>query len=601
MSSAAKTSALAPEQVGAWSYLARYRRAIAYGVVMLIATNACFLGIPVTTGLVVEAIKAADYSRVLPLCLWMAGFALATAITRIISRITIFNAARAAEYDLRSDLFGHLISLDASYHRQHPTGETMSRITSDVQTVRAMWGAGILNLANTAFAFATVLVMMFRIDPVLTLAAIAPYPLIYVIGQLMGKHIYRGSQAVQAQMGALSARLQEDLGGIAIIKSYTLEPIRRAGFTEASQKVLTTNMGLARTRLLLEPNLRALASAGVIIALWVGGVAVVHKRIAMGDLFEFNGYLARLVWPTLALGWMISLLQRGRGSWSRLETVLRTKSQIVDGAGPPLEARATAPDVVMTDLTITVDKRALLSDINLKLASGSITALVGPTGGGKSTLVDAILRLVEVPPGAITINGRDVTDLPLASLRGAIGYSPQDAFLFSMSIADNIAMGLGEDRDGESHDNAVDPRVIAAADTAGLRNDLARMPDGLRTVVGERGITLSGGQRQRVALARALVGQPLMLILDDSLSSVDAETERAILANLRETRVGRTVVLVSHRVAAVKDADQILVLDGGRIVERGTHSQLLSKAGVYAGLYQSQLDTDTLREAGAPL
>ena len=236
----------------------------------------------------------------------------------------------------------------------------------------------------------------------------------------------------------------------------------------------------------------------------------------------------------------------------------------------------------------------------MKLASGSITALVGPTGGGKSTLVDAMLRLVEVPPGTITINGRDVTDLPLASLRGAIGYSPQDAFLFSMSIADNIAMGLGEDRDSDGHDHALDPRVIAAAETAGLRNDLARMPDGLRTIVGERGITLSGGQRQRVALARALVGQPLMLILDDSLSSVDAETERAILANLRETRVGRTVVLVSHRVAAVKDADQILVLDGGRIVERGTHTQLLSTAGVYAGLYQSQLDTDTLRDTGAP-
>ena len=562
---------------------------------MLIATNGFFLGIPVTTGLVVEAIRAADYSRVLPLCLWMAGFAIATAVTRIVSRITIFNAARAAEYDLRSDLFTHLLQLDASYHRQHATGETMSRITSDVQTVRAMWGAGILNLANTAFAFATVLVMMFRIDPILTLAAIAPYPFIYLIGQLMGKHIYRGSQAVQAQMGALSARLQEDLGGIAIIKSYTLEPIRRDGFANASRTVLNTNMGLARTRLLLEPNLRALASAGVIIALWVGGVAVVNQRIAIGQLFEFNGYLARLVWPTLALGWMISLLQRGRGSWSRLDAVLRTTSQIVDGPGPTLAASDRAPEVRTNELTITVDGRALLADISIHLPSGSITALVGPTGGGKSTLVDAMLRLVEVPAGSITVNGRDITDVPLASLRGAIGYSPQDAFLFSMSIADNIAMGLSERTD--ARDNAVDPRVIAAADTAGLRNDLARMPDGLRTVVGERGITLSGGQRQRVALARALVGQPLMLILDDSLSSVDAETERAILNNLRQARIGRTVVLVSHRVAAVKDADQILVLDGGRIVERGTHAELLRKAGVYAGLYQSQLDTDVLREA----
>ena len=590
------------DKIGAWSYLATYRKSIAWGVLMLIATNGCFLGIPVTTGLVVEAIRAADYSRVLPLCLWMAGFAIATAVTRIVSRITIFNAARAAEYDLRSDLFTHLLHLDASYHRQHATGETMSRITSDVQTVRAMWGAGILNLANTAFAFATVLVMMVRIDPILTLAAIAPYPLIYLIGQLMGKHIYRGSQAVQAQMAALSARLQEDLGGIAIIKSYTLEPIRREGFAKASQTVLTTNMGLAKTRLLLEPNLRALASAGVIIALWVGGVAVVNERIAMGQLFEFNGYLARLVWPTLALGWMISLLQRGRGSWSRLDAVLRTTSQIVDGPGPALAASDRAPEVRTSNLTITVDGRALLTDISLHLPSGSITALVGPTGGGKSTLVDAMLRLVEVPAGSISLNGRDITDAPLASLRSAIGYSPQDAFLFSMSIADNIAMGLGGHTDGQDtdgKDNAADPRVIAAAETAGLRNDLARMPEGLRTVVGERGITLSGGQRQRVALARALVRQPLMLILDDSLSSVDAETERAILTNLRQARIGRTVILVSHRVAAVKDADQILVIDGGRIVERGTHDELLRKAGVYAGLYQSQLDIDVLREPEA--
>nr|MBP9088954.1 ABC transporter ATP-binding protein [Kofleriaceae bacterium] len=533
---------LSADKIGAWSHLAAYRRSIAWGVFMLIATNGFFLGIPVTTGLVVEAIRAADYQRVLPLCLWMAGFALATAVTRIISRITIFNAARAAEYDLRSDLFNHLLHLDASYHRLHATGETMSRITSDVQTVRAMWGAGILNLANTAFAFATVLVMMVRIDPVLTIAAIAPYPLIYLIGQVMGRHIYRGSQAVQAQAGALSARLQEDLGGIAIIKSYTLEPIRRAGFAKASTTVLNTNMNLARTRLLLEPNLRALASAGVIIALWVGGVAVVENRIAMGQLFEFNGYLARLVWPTLALGWMISLLQRGRGSWSRLDAVLRTKSQIVDGPGPALQASDRAPDVRTEHLTITVDGRALLSDVSIHLPSGSITALVGPTGGGKSTLVDAMMRLVEVPAGSIIMNDRDITDLPLASLRGAIGYSPQDAFLFSMSIADNIAMGLGENSDGR--DNATDPRVIAAADTAGLRTDLARMPDGLRTIVGERGITLSGGQRQRVALARALVGQPLMLILDDSLSSVDAETERTILNNLRQARIGRTVVLV---------------------------------------------------------
>jgi ATP-binding cassette, subfamily B, multidrug efflux pump len=570
---------------------------------MLIATNACFLGIPVTTGLVVDAISRRSFNDVAPLCAWMAFFAVMTAATRIASRILIFNAARAAEYDLRSDLFAHLLELDATYHRQHPTGETMSRMTSDVQTVRAMWGAGILNFANTAFAFSTVLVMMFRIDPLLTLCAIAPYPIIYVIGQWMSRRIYRGSQAVQAQMGALSARLQEDLGGIAVIKSYTLEPFRRAGFTAASEQVLDKNMALAKTRLLLEPNMRALASAGIIIALWVGGRAVARGDLAMGSLFEFNGYLARLVWPTLALGWMISLLQRGRGSWSRLESVLRTTSKIVDGTGAPFAVSSdkSPPAISFNNLTVAVEQRKLVENITMELPAGSITALVGPTGGGKSTIVDSLLRLVIVPDNSLRINDRDITSVPLASLRSMIGYAPQDAFLFSMSIADNIAMGLPTGQIAPGQDAATHPAVIAAAEMAGLGRDIATMPGGLATLVGERGITLSGGQRQRVALARALVGQPPILILDDSLSSVDAETERMILRNLRDARHGRTVILVSHRVAAVKDADQIIVLADGHIVERGTHAQLLSQQSRYAELYKKQLDHDLIGSGPHPI
>lgn len=617
---------VAPRSLDAWSYLQRYRKVIARGLVMLLATNVFGLGGPYLVGRAIDALRSNQHAIVWKLCAAMVGFALLTAVTRVASRVWIFHAARSAEYDVRADLFAQFLRLDAGYHRAHPTGESMSRMTSDIATVRAMWGAGVLNLTNTLFAFGSVLIMMARIDWRLTLWGILPYPIIYVIGQSMSKHMYRGSQNVQAAVGALSARLQEDLGGIAVIKAYTLEPFRRAQIEAGSQTVLTNNMALAKTRLKMEPNLRAMASAGVIIALWRGGAAVADHRITVGQLFEFLGYLARLVWPTLALGWMISLLQRGKGAWSRLASVLATAPQIVDGAGPPLPPDASPPAVRMEHLTVAVDGRTLLRDICVDLPPGSVTAVVGPTGGGKSTFVDALLRLVDVPAGTVFVRDRDITTLPLDSLRSTIGYAPQDAFLFSMSIADNIGMGIRDaansagqpiqptaatggagtapthwpTRRANLHptnppplpDGPFAPAIEAAANQAGLTRDLASMPHGLATIVGERGITLSGGQRQRVALARALAPSPPMLVLDDSLSSVDAQTERIILRHLREVGAGRTVVLISHRVAAVKDADQILVMAEGTIVERGTHAALLAANGTYATLYKSQLDLD---------
>jgi len=591
------------------AYLRPYGRGLVLGAVMLLATNLFGLGVPVMMGRAVDSLGDPEA----PLTLFvgaMIAFAIATAITRIVSRILIFNAARGAEYDLRSQLFGHLMTLSPAYYRDHPVGDVMSRLTNDVQTVRAMWGAGLLNLVNTMIAFTTILGLMLWTDPVVTLWAIAPFPLIFVVGQSMSKRIYATMRGVQAQLGSLSSRIQEDLGAIQVIKTYGLDDVRRRGFVEASEKLLKENMEAAKVRIQLGPSLNSLASLGMGILILFGGRSFIFGDMTKGDLVKFSVLIAKLVWPTLTLGFMLALVQRGRASWSRLTSLLDTVSDIPEGKGAALAASKTPARVEITNLTIAIEGRKLLDDVSFSLAPGTITAVVGRTGAGKSTLVDALCRLIDVPRGAITIDGRDITDVPLHSLREQIGYAPQEAFLFSTTIADNVAMGYGggsaipaaRARELEAivgmaarDDLRAEPRVIDAARAAGLTRDLQAMPEGLATIVGERGITLSGGQRQRVALARALAAAPRLLVLDDSLSSVDAETERMILKNLRGVMTGRTAVLISHRVAAIKDADQIIVLDQGKIVARGTHEQLLVQGGTYSDLYRSQLDTEVKR------
>jgi ATP-binding cassette subfamily B protein len=420
------------------------------------------------------------------------------------------------------------------------------------------------------------------------------------IGSWFGKGIFRTSREVQEELGSLSTALQEDLTGISVIKTYAIEEDREARFAERSTRLLRKNMALTRVRGQLLPVLSAVASLGTIVVLFLGGKRVIDGHLGLGALVQFNAYLAMLVWPTLALGWMLSLLKRGQASWERLAKVLGTKPQIVSGPRR-LPVDEVKGHVRLVDLTVEVGGRTLLDKVSLDLPPGSVTAVVGRIGGGKSTLVDAIPRLVDVAPGQVFVDGHDVTAVDLGDLRRAIGYAPQESYLFSTTIAKNIAMGAaqgragaGDDDDPEALDPALAARVAAAARAAGLERDLAQLSDGLETVVGERGVMLSGGQRQRVALARALVGEPRVLILDDSLSSVDAETEQAILTALDQVMAGRTSILISHRVAAVRRAHQIAVLDGGKLVELGTHADLLAKGGVYAELYQAQVSSELL-------
>ena len=594
-------------------YLKPYRRALYGGVAMLVVTNLCYLGIAESQKRGVNVFR--DGGDVVGPAVLLVVFALATALSRICSRVWIFNAARAAEYDLRSELFGHMLTMSPGYYRDHPTGDVMSRLTNDVQTVRGMWGAGVMHLANAVTSFGTVLTWMLLRDWRVALLAIIPYPLIFFIGQALSKRIYRTQRDVQIELGTLSARIQENLGAIQVIKTYGLEDVRRKGFLEGSRRLLDKNMDAAKVRIQLTPILNTLAPLGLAILILVGGRAVVRGDITVGDYTAFALLLARLVWPTMTLGFMLALVQRGRASWSRLVQLQETRSDIADSSEPALPQTALPAHVEVKDLSIQIGARAILDRVSFELRPGTVTAIVGRTGSGKSTLVEALCRLIEIPPGAVFIDGRDLTSIPLASLRAQLGYAPQEAFLFSTTIADNIAMGYGGgtaipaararelERAGAiaaAVDLSGEPKVNAAAVSAGLVRDLAVMPEGLATIVGERGITLSGGQRQRVALARALAAMPRLLVLDDSLSSVDAETEQLILGHLRAVMHGRTAVLISHRVAAMKDADQILVLDEGRIVERGTHPELFAAGGLYSELYRTQLQNElgvTAKEA----
>ncbi len=573
---------------------------LAGGCACLLATNGAALAIPWLLKSAVDALRregAAARGAVVHDAVLIGLFAILQAAIRTASRVLIFNAGRNIEYTLRRDVFHHLVRLDPGFYRRNATGDIMSRLTNDLSAVRMLFGPGLLNLFNTTLVYASTLTLLLRLSPRLTLMALVPYPLLLLGARLSSRLMYRSSRELQEQLGAMSTSIQEDLAGISVIKHYGLEERRQARFGVLNDEYLTRAVRLVRARGALGPLFAMLGGAGTLIVLWAGGREVIMGRMTIGALVAFNAYVVQLSWPTIALGWIIGIWQRGIAGWSRVRELLATTPAIRDAPGVSDVTGDLRPSLEVRHLSVTVDGRRLLDDVSFSIAAGQTLAVVGPTGAGKTTLVDAVLRLQDVAPGAIAIGGHDVTSLPLARLRSLVGYAPQDAFLFSATLAENVGFGL---RDGEALDVAARrARIVRAAEAAGLAPDVAILPDGYDTLVGERGITLSGGQRQRVALARALAAQPRLLILDDSLSSVDAQTEREILARLAPILRERTSIVVSHRVSAVKDADQILVLDRGRVAERGTHGDLLTAGGLYASLYRDQLAAEALAEGAA--
>jgi ATP-binding cassette subfamily B protein len=571
------------------------------GALALLATNAFALSIPWLLKSAIDGLRqngAAAQPVVVRDALLIGVFAIGQALIRTVSRVLIFNAGRNIEYGLRRDLFRHLLRQDAPFFRKNATGDVMSRLTNDLGAVRALFGPGILNLFNTTIVYVSTLWLLVRLSPSLTLYALLPYPFLLLGARLSGRIMYKSSHEIQQQLGLMSTSIQEDLAGASVVKLYGLEERRHRRFRALNDEYLARSLRLVRARGLLSPLFAMLAAAGTLIVLWAGGHQVIAGRMSIGTLVAFNTYVVQLSWPTIALGWIIGLWQRGIAGWSRVRELLASEPRIRDAV--PTDAgdggAALEPAIDVRGLTLAVDDRRLLDDVSVSVPAGSTLAIVGPTGAGKTTLVDALVRLQDVAPGAVAVGGRDVTALPLARLRSLFGYAPQDAFLFSATVAENIGFGI---RDEGLDEAARRERIVRAGEAAGLSPDIAILPDGWDTLVGERGITLSGGQRQRVALARALASEPRILMLDDTLSSVDAQTEREILTRLGPILRERTSIIVSHRVAAVKEADQILVLDGGRVAERGTHAELLGAGGLYASLYREQLAAEALAEDAA--
>jgi len=512
-------------------------------------------------------------------------------------RRIIISASRGFEYDLRNDFFAHLERLPLSFYQTHRTGDLMSRATNDLSAVRMMIGPAVMYLTNTIITAIVSLTLMFMVDVRLTLVALIPLPIVSITVKIFGTKIHKTFEQVQEKLAEMSAVVQEDLTGVRVVRAYGQEQSEIARFRQSNLDYLDHNRRLSRLQGAFFPTMSLFLGFSALLALWLGSRDVVSGRITVGELVAFNAYLAQLAWPMIAFGWVTNLLQRGMASWGRMLMVMDTEPAIRDEAGgfgrpERVEARASGsgPEhaairgaIEFRHLNFLFGDREVLSGISFSIDAGQTVAIVGGTGAGKSTLVNLLPRLQNPPRGTVFIDGRDVLDIPLSDLRGAVGFVPQEPFLFSDTLADNIAFGVPDVKVQHAE------RIQAAATVAQLDKDVADFPNGYDTMVGERGITLSGGQKQRTAIARAVVTDPRILILDDALSAVDTYTEEEILSRLRGVMRSRTSILISHRISTVRDADQIIVLDRGRLVEQGKHEELIRLGGIYAELYKKQL------------
>jgi ATP-binding cassette subfamily B protein len=566
-----------------YGYLRRYRARYAAGGVCLLVTASLAMAVPYLLKRAIEAIERGEpFATVATIAGAIVAVALVQAVTRTLSRALIFNVGRDVEYDLRDDLFAHLQRLPVAYYQTQQTGDLMSRLINDVTAIRLLLGVGLLNLVNTPIYYAYGLTIMLTLDPKLTLVTLLPFPLLLVVVKSMTRRLMEQTLRVQEGLAGLSSAVQENISGIQVVKAYTAEAVAVQRFTRLNDEFTRHSVELARLRGRLMPIMRLASGAGTLMVLWYGGLQVIDGEIGLGDLVAFIGYLNILAWPTMALGWMLSIVQRGRAAMRRLEQILAIEPAISDPPDavplPAVEGRIEFRGVSFA-YPSPDNGHPVVHDVSFALEPGQKLGIVGRTGSGKSSLVHLLPRLFDVSEGAILLDGRDIRTLPLAQLRAAIGFVPQDPFLFSTSIRDNIAFAV---------EGADDERVRRAAETAGVAGDLDAFPHGYDTIVGERGITLSGGQKQRVTLARAVAPSPRVLVLDDALSSVDTRTEHAILRGLREGLQGCTSIVIAHRISTIIDADRIAVMDDGRIVEFGDHATLLARDGLYAELYRQQ-------------
>jgi len=568
-------------------YIGRNRGYYALWLATTLAYVATFVTIPVLIGEILGLVARDAPHPEVQAAIWrLVGITVVSAVVRFFSRTLVFNAAREIEYEIRNDIFAHLQKLPQSFYARWRTGDIMSRCVNDINAVRLLLGVGLLNIVQTPILYVATIAMMLSINVVVTLLVLAPYPLFILIARTFGRSIHRWSLATQESLGEISNRLQESISGIAVVKAYAMENETARRFAEANAEIYRVQTRLVRANAAMPAIVMLLPGAAMLILLMVGGDQILAGRMAKEHFFTFAMYIVNLTFPTFIMGWVVAMAQRGAASMQRIDELLSEEPSIADreDAEPVAEVRG---DIEFRRLSFRYpgldDRRPALRDVDLVVPEGSTLGVVGPVGSGKSTLASLIPHLYEIEDGQLFIGGVDVNRIPLEALRSSIAMVPQDSFLFSMSLAENVAFGLPEEDDAA---------IRRAAAGAQLAKDVDEFPDRYETVVGERGVMLSGGQRQRTALARALAVRPRILILDDVLSAVDAETEAAIQRELDQVFAGRTVVVVSSRVSAVRKADQIVVLDGGRIVERGTHDTLLAAGGVYARLAREQAERE---------
>lgn len=583
-------------------YLKPYRRGMAAGLLLVVLSNAFGILTPLLIGVTIDALGAPGITgrRIMGYAAAVVLAALLAGAGRYGMRELLNGISRRVETDLRQRFFEHLLRLDATFYGGTRTGDLMSRATNDTSAVRMAAGPAVMYLVNTVVMTAFSLVLMLRISPRLTLFALLPFILLPGAALGFGRMIHQRFERIQDHLGQLSTLVQENLAGARIVRAYAQEEVQEAEFETLNTGYFHKNMALARISALFQPLLTFLAGIGMIIVLWTGGSEAMRGEISIGDFVAFGFYLTMLTWPMISLGWVINLFQRGAASMGRLQAILEVEPVVQDPAvgASPLRLRG---GIEFRDVHFSYpgSAREVLNGISFHIPAGRTVAIVGPTGSGKSTIIALLQRLYDPTSGTILLDGVPLQELPLARIRDAIGIVPQDAFVFSGTIADNIALGLlgGEDNSaGAKTADQVREAVREAAAIARLDETIAAFPDGYQTRLGERGINLSGGQRQRATLARALARDPLILILDDALSAVDTQTETEILRGLRQVLRDRTALIVSHRVSAVMDADWTLVLDQGRIIEEGTHADLITRGGLYATLLRRQLLSEQLAE-----
>jgi ATP-binding cassette subfamily B multidrug efflux pump len=572
-------------------FVKRHKAKYIFGIIFVLVVDVLQMVLPRIIGQITDDMQNRTINKAMLLS--YAGLillvALLTMTFRYLYRIYIIGTEKKLEYELRKKLFDHMLTLSSKYYNTHKTGDLMAHATNDINAVRMAAGMGVLLLVDTVFlTISVIIIMLATIDIRLTLIALSPLPLIAIFSMVFGKFIHKRFTQVQEAFSGLTERVQESLSGIRVVKAFVQERPVLEQFNAASQKSLEKNMRLARLWGIMFPLGQMVATLSYIIAFSYGGIQVINGHISLGEFIAFNTYLGLLIWPMMSFGWIMNIVQRGSASLDRINVILTAIPDIKDN--DPLPIGSIEGHIEFENVSFSYNKKQepVLKDININLEPGRTLAIIGETGSGKTSLVNLILRLYDISGGKLKIDGSPIDRIPLSTLRTSIGYVPQDSFLFSTSIRENIAFGV---------EKASIKEIEEAAKTAQIYDNIMDLPDGFDTIVGERGVTLSGGQKQRVSIARALIKDPKILVLDDSLSAVDTDTEERILQGLKVIMKDRTSIIIAHRISSIKHADEIIVLDNGQIVERGRHDRLIDLKGHYYSLYQKQLLEEELDRA----